>query len=452
MQRELRPRPDLSTIASEALGDGHLTYARAKAHEALVVDPSDALAHNVLARCLLREGLVKESLAPAVEAVRLEPSRAFFHWTVGHIHQSRGWARDGVEHHREAARLAPDDPYYVIKLAECLVANGFALIRELRQPWFEEAQTLIEQVMATGVTEALDRYVLASVLRDLTKHEEALELVEGLIVEAPNDEAHWTLKVDCLRRLKRFEEGIETVRATRPTFPASSALRYLEGQCLFGLWRLDECEKVLLEALDLDGGDPNRDDLLRRISQQRSREAEANRPPRPPFQPPPGPWDDCPHPRARANNLSSPVRIYLCDDCGGAMRCHCESEAGKYLPGGHDDVPSRSRFIGWQSVCPECRGLPSPATPCGSGGKVATWYWREIMYLHHELFAKRWPDRKLPDFTPREEAALVASSDDALELFKEEQSRRRDALSNEVRKESRAFYKRLHATNPKYTF
>lgn len=450
-------RPDLTAIAWEALRGGHYRFARGKAEEALLADGTDALAHYVLSRCLAHDGELSAALDEARAALQFNAGEALYHWSLGDLmllgSGPRSFrAEDAMPHFREAHRLAPHDAFYGLMLIENLIVRAKGLLPEPGAPFWEEAQQLLESLMAAGLTKAYHRGLAADALVEFKRFEEALAVSEELIAEEPHDASHWVRKVDCLRQLKRFEEAIATAWEARSSFPTHPSLWRLAAQCFYGLWRLDEAERTQNEYLTLTGGDPLYDDLLRTISNCRRKETPEP-PPKSDWIVPPGPWDTCSHPTVRARDLHAAVRLYLCEDCGAAMRCQCEVDRGQYLAGSWDSDWRDRTYLGpKEGICAECRGLPLVSMACGYGGRVAQYYWREILYMRTELFAKRWPERKLPDLTLQERAVLQASSDDALAAYEAEQSARSEALTKETTREAREHFKRLHARAPKYRF
>ncbi len=108
---------------------------------------------------------------------------------------------------------------------------------------------------------------------------------------------------------------------------------------------------------------------------------------------------ECKHKDVRCLNNYDTFRKYECSSCGRVLMCQCERElALTFLP----HQTKQGQKIGTRrlypvhgfaaNVCPECRGeQPQPLPKSESSrtkGKVARFYWREILKTYCELIAK----------------------------------------------------------------
>lgn len=96
--------------ASQLIAMGRHAAAEKELHQALLGDPNLAMAHVMLAGCLLQRKAYDEAQAEAQTAVGLEPDNARCHYMLGIVWKERGHNDRAARSIDEAIRLRPDDP------------------------------------------------------------------------------------------------------------------------------------------------------------------------------------------------------------------------------------------------------------------------------------------------------------------------------------------------------
>ena len=152
----------------------------------------------------------------------------------------------------------------------------------------------------------------------------------------------------------------------------------------------------------------------------------------------------CGHQTVSCINPYELIRKYLCHSCMEVMMCACEEDfACRFLP--HQlstatELRTQRKMqvtLGFQpAICNTCRGLPEKAHPkaqrYGSTSKIVRYYWREIYFDQTQRFAD-W---------------AVSEGYTDVSLARREHPDQYHHIEREVIEE----IKKLHQTNPKYTY
>jgi adenylate cyclase len=158
---------------SEAYGS-----AEALARRGVVLDPTDAEAHAILAEARLRHGDYEGALAVAEIALALSPNLALGEGTLGEILIFSGRPKEGLAAVETSIRLSPHDP----KLANRLnnLASGLYFSGE-----YEAAVEAAKRAIRTNPNFPLAYRWLAAALGQLGRILEANEALENAVAIAP---------------------------------------------------------------------------------------------------------------------------------------------------------------------------------------------------------------------------------------------------------------------------
>ena len=99
----------------------------ALARQAVVLDPSDAEAHAILATARLRQGDYEGALAAAEIAVAMSPNLALAQGTLGETLIFSGRPREGLAAVETSIRLDPHDPESANRLNNLAAGLYFSL-------------------------------------------------------------------------------------------------------------------------------------------------------------------------------------------------------------------------------------------------------------------------------------------------------------------------------------
>lgn len=171
----------------------------------IAVDPDDALAHALLAVCLMQQKQRAEALAAAERAVHLAPDFAYAHFVRAHALEDLDRLKEAEASVAEAIRLDPDD------------ADSFALLGSirLRQRQWRGALEAAEEGLRRDGEHVGCTNLRALALTHLGRREEAGTTIDAALARDPeNALTHanqgWTLLHggDHVRALDHFREAL----------------------------------------------------------------------------------------------------------------------------------------------------------------------------------------------------------------------------------------------------
>jgi len=172
--------PEVRSIFAQAIGHhqaGRLDEAVACYHQALMLKPDLAAAHNNLGNALCEQGKLEEAETSYRQALALQPNLASAHNNLGTVLWEQGKLDDAAACYRHALSLEPD--YFEAH------NNLGTVLREMDRP--EEAEASIRRalVLAPGFSPALDN--LGSLLGDQGRLDEASAVYRRLLEINPED-------------------------------------------------------------------------------------------------------------------------------------------------------------------------------------------------------------------------------------------------------------------------
>jgi tetratricopeptide (TPR) repeat protein/2-polyprenyl-3-methyl-5-hydroxy-6-metoxy-1,4-benzoquinol methylase len=172
--------PDVRGIFAQAVGHhqaGRLDEAVACYHQALLLKPDLAAAHNNLGNALCEQGKFEKAELSYRRALTLQPNLASAHNNLGTVLWERGKLDDAAACYRDALSLESD--YFEAH------NNLGTVLREMDRPEEGEASIRRALVLAPGFTPALDN--LGGLLKDQGRLSEARAVYRRLLEINPED-------------------------------------------------------------------------------------------------------------------------------------------------------------------------------------------------------------------------------------------------------------------------
>jgi len=189
-----------------------------------------------------RLGRALELGAPEPGKVQLE---------IGSLLIAAGRAAEAIELLTQAAELEPDSPEVFYKLGAAQRATGdTAGARESLSRFQElkagaERQERLELEIGTSLNEA-------QTLASSNRLAEALERLDRLLQDHPDEARVHTLRAKVLYSLRRQGEALAAIERSRQLDPTQIEPNYLEGMFLLHMNRPAEARVALLRAVSLD--------------------------------------------------------------------------------------------------------------------------------------------------------------------------------------------------------
>jgi tetratricopeptide (TPR) repeat protein len=234
------------------LSEGEVERARRLAEVALQRHPDRGGLELVMGLALAADPEVRAQAVPRLErALELgapEPGKIHLELAalLGAEHSEAA-----LEHLREAVRLLPESAQAYYRLGTALRAAGdmegarAALLRFQELSRRHDAEDWGGKEVGTALNEAQN-------LAQENRMGEALEHLDGLLEEHPEEAKVLVLRAKVLFSMGRREEALASMVRARELVPGRVEYHYLEGMFLVRLERLAEAEPVLLRALALD--------------------------------------------------------------------------------------------------------------------------------------------------------------------------------------------------------
>ncbi|HSN89079.1 MAG TPA: tetratricopeptide repeat protein [Thermoanaerobaculia bacterium] len=174
--------------SSLLIEQGRFDLAEQELRRRLTEQQDDALAHALLAFCLMKQSRLSEAEREAREAVSLAPDEPFGHFHLGQILDERDRLDEAASAFQEAMRLDPEDPDHPAALAS---------IRVQQRRW-NEALELVERGLQLDPDHSGCTNLHAMILSQTGRTEEAHATLDDALAREPeNALAHanrgWTL-------------------------------------------------------------------------------------------------------------------------------------------------------------------------------------------------------------------------------------------------------------------
>ncbi len=192
-----------------------------------------------MAGSVLRElGQLTESFEFHGAAIRVNPKSCLALYNLGNALQEQGSVEDAITAYTQALAIRPDWPELLNNLCS-------ALFRKAR---FESALPLLLRLAKLRHNSPEDLARVAVALRELNRPSEALEIVEILIREFPENSSYRSLKGSCLTPMGRSEEAAleykkiinldpDNLAAYKSLAYVANYLPYEDPQELFAFYR-----------------------------------------------------------------------------------------------------------------------------------------------------------------------------------------------------------------------
>lgn len=193
------------------------------------------------------EGRADEAVAGLKSAVKIYPSYFRALNDMGVILMKLNRLDEAAQSFEQASRAAPRVYYPRLNLA----------IIKTRQKKFKEAAAMLEQLHKENPTPPEIRVALGDALMAVGRLDDAepqfrAALAEGKLDRDATGNAHYLLGL-LLNRKERFEEAIKELELAAKILPNASRVHLQLGGSLLQVKRLDEAERELSLAYQLDG-------------------------------------------------------------------------------------------------------------------------------------------------------------------------------------------------------
>jgi tetratricopeptide (TPR) repeat protein len=181
---------------------------------------------------------------------------------------------EAVAHLQEAVKLLPELPAAHYRLAEALRATGDAAGANRELERFEELSgergTIARQV--ADLTAALQEVRELALQNRLS---EALERVDGVLKDHPDEAQAHTLRAKVLSAQGSYSEALVSIVRARELAPDAAECHFLEGLFLVRLGEPAKGEAALLKAVELNAGLAQAHELLGTVAANADRHEEA---------------------------------------------------------------------------------------------------------------------------------------------------------------------------------
>ena len=184
------------------LEQGRYDLAEKELRRRLAEDHQDALAHSLLAFCLMKQERLPEAEREAREAVGLAPDEAYSHFHLGQVLDQRDRLDPAAAAFQEAIRLDPEEADYLAALAS---------IRVQQRRW-DEALTAVEQGLELDPDHAGCTNLRAMILTHTGKTGEAHSTLDDALARDPDNAFTHANRGWTLLRESRPKEAIEHFR------------------------------------------------------------------------------------------------------------------------------------------------------------------------------------------------------------------------------------------------
>lgn len=201
--------------SSLLLEQGRYDLAEKELRRRLTEDHQDALAHALLAFCLMQQERLPEAEREAREAVSLAPDAAFSHFYLGQVLDHRDRLDPAAAAFQEAIRLDPEEADYQAALAS---------IRVQQRRW-DEALAAVEQGLELDPDHDGCTNLRAMILTQTGKTGEAHSTLDGALARDPDNafthaNRGWTLlresrpapAIEHFREALRLDPSMEYAR------------------------------------------------------------------------------------------------------------------------------------------------------------------------------------------------------------------------------------------------
>ncbi|MDQ2928867.1 MAG: tetratricopeptide repeat protein [Pseudomonadota bacterium] len=245
LARQPLPTPAAFDAALAHHGKGRLDEAAGLYQAILDIDPTCAVALNMLGNLESQRNRFDEALRLIAGAIRIAPASPAYRITLGHVHRRKGDLAAASDSYRDALRLSPESTLAAISLAGALKDQGHlvettAVLGEIlgRDPgcldaldlagdvWLaldrpDKASHVLGRLVALGVPSPDTFFRLGVGATQQGQHSLAIESFENAISLRPNfPEAHFNLGViDVERqRLDTAEAWFRSALAIEPEY------------------------------------------------------------------------------------------------------------------------------------------------------------------------------------------------------------------------------------------
>jgi protein O-GlcNAc transferase len=175
---------------------------------AIECDLSSALAHFNIADSYCAKGDLQSALVAYRRVMTIEPTNGHAAGNLGATLGLLGHWRDAVEWHRKAMALDPNTIH---------ACNLGVALSELEEP--EAAEGAFREAMKLGDTSAEVKAHLALAISDQGRWDEALRVVEEVLVQDPSDAQALVVKSGTLLQLNRGEDALAAARLAIDAHP-----------------------------------------------------------------------------------------------------------------------------------------------------------------------------------------------------------------------------------------
>ena len=235
------------------LAEGRPAGAREVAEAALGRHPRHGSLHLLAGLALAADPERRaEAVARLEEALELgvdEPGRV--HLELGALLAEQSRPAEAREHLEQAASLLPDSPEIHYRLAAALRLAGDATGARAAAARFSE----LSRQRDAAERQAKEIGAILNEIQSLAtanRLPEALERLEALLRDHPDDDRALTLESKVLFSMGRRREALATVARARELAPGKVEPHYLEGLFSMHLGRRPQSEAALRRALAID--------------------------------------------------------------------------------------------------------------------------------------------------------------------------------------------------------
>jgi tetratricopeptide (TPR) repeat protein len=249
---------DLLGIAADGLG--RPSEAEKFFRQALHLNPEFITAHNDLARCLYRHGMVEPAILEFQETLRRDPRNIIANFNLGVIFRDRRRYIEAAQHLENARQMLPSDLATLLALTDVYFRTGKA----------EKAKLISNELIAAHPSDPQVNFSLGTLLLQHHRYAEAVQRLDRARLVEPRN-------YELLHDLGQAYSHLEKYAEAEQALLAALSLRHDAVETLYQLaityvkWEHpDQAIQVLVRARQLTPDRPDILLLLGRVSIQES--------------------------------------------------------------------------------------------------------------------------------------------------------------------------------------